>query len=304
MRAVRAVLAIFLAGVAWGQTGEEQKARYARLAYDDIVAINVFLDLGVTAEQAAKLAAPLEALAQRLAVLAKRAADARKAAVPALQARRAALLSGQPMDEKLYAQLGKLYGTLAELDQARGDARAAAYREVLAGLGPEQQARVTETTAETPEATAEVARRQAETNERYQAVFNQIGMLMRDARETPDPRRFEAFAPQHVSRAVLAVTGLAPDHRLLPRLNVMFLDGIRRIYYMKPIDFARLGPAICGELTEAAIYAIDHADQPAATVAAGPTVSADRLARAVAYERSAILLKELAKGGPEKPAKE
>lgn len=304
MTTVRAVLAVFLASVAWAQTGEEQKARYARLAYEDIVAVNVFLDLGVTADQAARLVVPIEALAQRLAVLDKRAADARKAALPVLQARRAALLSGKPMDEKLYAQLGKLYGTLTELDQARGDARVAAYREVLETLSPEQRARVTETAAEASEPAAEVARRQTERNERWQAIFNQIALLMRDARETPDPRRFEAFAPQIVAQSVVAVTCLPPDNQRLPRLSAMFLDGIRRIYYMKPIDFARLGPVICAQLTDATIDAIDHAEQPAATAPTGPTVSADRLARAVAYERSAILLKELAKGGPEKPAKE
>lgn len=297
------LVAVLLASLSWAQNdpapSDAQKAEYGQTAYEDLVFITVLNDLQVTPRQADQMVAPLEKLQDELKGCDEQLQRLETAAVDALRARRDGLLAGRGVSPEQKAVLARLEEEALALADTRDAAVSRGLDHVLALLTPQQRALVADRSASpaapNPSAPAETGAAAAPTAaQRQQAMRDQVWRLMRDARETADPRRFEQAAPQHVYNAVVSLTGLDPETPRFRQLYTVFLDRINRVYQMMPAQFAQQGPALATELTILALRAIDEASGAIAPAAAR-TVSPERFERAVRYGRGPILLREIAK---------
>lgn len=262
---------------------------------DDIEFLEVFLDLGVTPAQAAAMATDLWSLQAALAGLRGSTERAVREASAALPGLRQAVVRGVDLDDS-QSRLAKRLGDLRRAAQRQETALLeVAYQRLLNRLTSAQLALLGD--PGTASLTAQAAPPDpTQAAARLQQSYLAYGNLFRQARNTPQPDRFRALAPAEVVRTTVAATGLPAGDPALNPLNRLVFARLQGVYYLKPLEYASLAPGIAWELAVAS----EQARQMAAGLAdrqrrvAVPQIDPARLRRAIAYERGAGVLDELA----------
>ncbi len=276
---------------------EAKQAAYGQLAFEDMVVIDLFLDLGLDNGQASRMQSTIREAARKAEVVKGRLAAARQAAMNDMFKVRDALLAGRTVvaaDVPQWMQLKEVESATSEQLTAIWDE---AYQNVVRRLTREQQARLAPAadpllTAE--DAAAERLEQQRLLAQQQQGVGQTVLNLMAQARRTVDPDRFRANAPLAIAQATAGLTGLAPDHPLLRQLNQFFYTRLTQLYQLQPAPYAQARAGVAAELSRATMYVI------AQTLGAGEgapvteLIDPARLQQAIRYERAPVLLGEYA----------
>lgn len=260
----------------------------------DIEFLRVFQELAITPAQAAALADDLRALQTALAssrAATERAVRESAAALPDL---RQAVARGQTLAESQRQLAERLAQVRNAADRQENALRELAYQRLLNRLTAGQLALLGNPGAAATSASG-VATDPNQAAARLQQSYLAYGNLFRQARNTPQPNRFRALAPAEIVRTNVATTALPAGNTALATLNRQVAARLQQIYYLKPLQYAQLGPSLAWELAVASEQARRTAaglgtQRPLAPARVDPA----RLRRAVSYERGAALLQELA----------
>lgn len=290
------VLGLAIAAPLWAQEKptEDQLVAAAAAAYQDIDALRVVEDLGLTAEQAERAAGLAEGYREKASQIAVALARLDEGAAADLATKKAFLLKYQYPPQDVAARLAEVEQQRQDLFENREDALQTAVDGMLRLLTTDQRARVDgglETATEPPDPTAVMeARRQQ--FQQQQAIMAAIGRLMAAARDERDPRRVEALAPRECAQTVVALTGLPADEPAARQLTALFVDRILTVYRMRPIEYRQNAPAIALELARAVILVTQR---QAGGGPAASRVDSERIRALMAYPRAAELLREYAR---------